>query len=219
MADHNFDMGRSDELRPSERPLDAPDRTEVREEGSGAVLGTYDPRTQPIDELMDLVFHACVEERKPDWNRFPSCPIPEDLRRHVYAVDFRGWAWAGDELEFPNGVSIEQLRAHLATIEPERQFPRLPLDEAVALDDQTLRERFNDAALEASGYDSIDEMPSDFPWHPASLSREQILEIVRVDAHWFDPDRGHPFHFSNSVPSAPAGEPRSSITGSAPAPG
>jgi len=202
--DHHPETIRTDGSPQSdEQPLDAL-CTDVYEEKTGKVIGTYDPRTQPIDELMDLVFFACVEERNPDWSRLPSCPIPEDLRRHVYAVDFRGRAWVGDEEEFPNGVPLDELRAHIATLEPERPFPRLTYDEAATLDDQALRERFIAAALEASGYDTLDEMPADFPWNPAKLSREQMLEIVRVEACWFDPDRGHPFRF-NMTPAVQAG--------------
>jgi hypothetical protein len=106
--------------------LYAPGHVEIFEERTGEVIGRYDPMTQPITVLIDLVHQAYADRRRPDWMTLPTCPIPEDLQRHVYAIDHRGWAWS-DENEWPEGVHVDQLRAHLAALDPfndDAQRPR-----------------------------------------------------------------------------------------------
>jgi hypothetical protein len=44
----------------------APGHVEVFEERTGEIIGRYDPRTQPIAELIDLVHQAVEDRRRPD---------------------------------------------------------------------------------------------------------------------------------------------------------
>jgi hypothetical protein len=171
----------------------APGHVEIFEEETGEVLGHYDPQTQPITVLMELVHQAYAERRRPDWPTLPTCPIPEDLQAHVYAIDHRGWTWS-DELEFPEGVHVDQLRSYLAALgaEDNDEPPRLTLDEAIALPEAELRRRYQHVVTELTDYPTKKEFPADFPWDGSSLSRVEILDVVHLYAYWFDPDRGHP---------------------------
>jgi hypothetical protein len=171
----------------------APGHIEIFEEETGEVLARYDPQVQPIAVLMDLVHQAYADRRRPDWATLPTCPIPEDLQAHVYAIDYRGWAWS-DEVEFPEGVHVDQLRAHLAALNPgtDEDLPRLPLVEAVALPYAELRRRYREVLIGLTDYPSKSELPADFPWDHSRLSRAEILDVIHLYAYWFDPDRGHP---------------------------
>jgi hypothetical protein len=171
----------------------APGHVEIFEEESGEVLGHYDPQTQPITVLMDLVHQAYAERRRPDWATLPTCPIPTDLQEHVYAIDYRGWTWS-DELEFPEGVHIDQLRAHLAALgrNDDEEQPRLPLDEAIGLPEAELRRRYQQVVIGLIAYPTTSEFPTDFPWDDAQFGRAEILDVIHLYAYWFDPDRGHP---------------------------
>jgi len=167
---------------------------EIFEAETGEVLGHYDPMTQPIDELIKLVYQAIEDRRRPDWMTLPTCPIPPDLQEHVYAIDHRGFAWS-DEDEFPTGVHVDQLRAYLAALRPEdddEEMHRLPLDEAIALPEVELRRRFQQALIDFTDYPSNKEFPPDFPWDASRLTRDELLNVVQLYACWFDPDRGHP---------------------------
>jgi hypothetical protein len=185
---------------PKERPdfgdgqAYAPGHVEVFEEETGAIVGHYDPMTQPITELIELVHQAIEDRRRPDWMILPTCPIPPDLLEHVYAIDHRGWAWS-DEDEFPNGVHVDQLRTYLAALGPEDdddEMIRLPLDEAIALPEAELRRRFKQILIGFTDYPTRSEFPSDFPWDSSRLGRDEILGTIQHYAYWFDPDRGHP---------------------------
>lgn len=172
----------------------APGHVEIFEEETGEVLGRYDPTTQPITVLIDLVHQAYADRRRPDWMTLPTCPIPEDLQTHVYAIDYRGWAWS-DEDEFPEGVHVDQLRAYLAALGPDdddEEWPRLTLDEAIALPEVELRRRYRQVLIELTEHSSKSEFPPDFPWDDARATRDELLQIVQLYAYWFDPDRGHP---------------------------
>jgi hypothetical protein len=172
----------------------APGHVEVFEEETGEVLGVYDPMTQPITVLMDLVHKALEDRRRPDWMTLPTCPIPKDLQAHVYAIDHRGWAWT-EEDEFPEGVHVDQLRAYLAALSPDdddEEVLRLPLDEAIALPEAELRRCFEQILIDFTDYPTKKEFPPDFPWDASRLTRDEILNIVQIYAYWFDPDRGHP---------------------------
>jgi len=172
----------------------APGHVEVFEEESGAVLGHYDPMTQPITELIELVHKAVEDRQRPDWMTLPTCPIPPDLQQHVYAIDHRGWAWS-DEDEFPDGIHVDQLRAYLAALGPEdddEEWPRLTLDEAIALPEAELRRRYQQVLAEVIEFQTKSKFPPNFPWDGSRLSRDEILQIVQLYAYWFDPDRGHP---------------------------
>lgn len=171
----------------------APGHTEIFEEETGAIIGRYDPKTQPISELIELVHQAIEDRRRPDWMTLPTCLIPEDLQAHVYAIDHRGFAWS-DEDEFPGGVHVDQLRAYLALgpQDDDEEPLRLPLDEAIALPEAELRRRFEQILIGFTDYPSKKEFPSDFPWDASRLTRDELLNIVQLYAYWFDPDRGHP---------------------------
>jgi hypothetical protein len=171
----------------------APGHVEIFAERTGEVIGLYDPMTQPITVLMDLVYQACAECRWPDWATLPTCPIPEDLQAYVYAIDHRGFAWS-DEDEFPEAVHIDKLRAHLAALNPDdgEDCPRLSLDEAIAVPEAELRRRFQDVLTGFTDYPTKSEFPADFPWDGSALTRAEILDVIHLYAYWFDPDRGHP---------------------------
>ncbi|WP_429225795.1 hypothetical protein [Inquilinus ginsengisoli] len=172
----------------------APGHVEVLEERTGEIIGRYDPQTQPITKLIELVHQAVENRRRPDWMTLPTCPIPKDLQPHVYAIDYRGWAWS-DEDEFPEGVHVDQLRAYLAALGPDdddEEPLRLPLDEAVALPEAELRRRFEQILIGFTDYPTKSDFPPDFPWDAAQLTRDELLGIVQLFAYWFDPDRGHP---------------------------
>ncbi len=172
----------------------APGHVEIFEAETGEVLGHYDPMTQPIDELIKLVYQAIEDHRQPDWMTLPTCPIPPDLQEHVYAIDHRGFAWS-EEDEFPEAVHVDQLRAHLAALRPEdddEEPLRLPLDEAIALPEAELRQRFQKILIGFTDYPTKSEFPPDFHWDASRLTRGEILQVVQVYAYWFDPDRGHP---------------------------
>ncbi|TSD87544.1 hypothetical protein FFK22_017020 [Mycobacterium sp. KBS0706] len=172
----------------------APGHVEVFEERSGEIIGRYDPQTEPISVLIELVHQAVEARRRPDWATLPTCPIPEDLQAHVYAIDHRGWAWS-DEDEFPEGVHVDQLRAYLAMLgaKDEDEEPlRLPLDEAIALPEAELRRRVEQILINFTDYPTKKEFPPEFPWDASRLSRAEILDLVHLYAFYFDPDRSHP---------------------------
>lgn len=171
----------------------APGHVEIFEARTGEVIGRYDPMTQPITVLMELVYRACDECRWPDWATLPTCSIPEDLQAHVYAIDYRGFAWS-DEDDFPEAVHVDELRARLATLSPEEEeeFPRLTLDDAIVLPEAELRRRYQQVLIELTDYPTKKEFPADFPWDEAQLTRDELLRNAQLYAYWFDPDRGHP---------------------------
>ena len=172
----------------------APGHVEIVEAETGEVLGHYDPMTQPIDELIKLVYQAIEDRRRHDWMTLPTCPIPPDLREHVYAIDHRGFAWS-EEDEFPEAVHVDQLRAHLAALrlqDDDEEPLRLPLDEAITLPEAELRQRFQKILIDFTDYPTKSEFPPDFPWDASRLARAEILELVHLYAYYFDPDRGHP---------------------------
>lgn len=179
----------------------APGHVEIFEERTGEVIGRYDPMTQPITALIDLVHQLYADRRRPDWMTLPTCPIPKDLQAHVYAIDHRGWAWS-DEDEFPEGVHVDQLCAYLAALNPnddDEECPRLSLDEAIALPEAGLRRRFQEVLIGLTDYPGKSEFPADFPWDGSALTRAEILDVIHLYATWFDPDRGHPLPFRQQL--------------------
>jgi hypothetical protein len=190
----------------------APGHIEVFEEKTGVVLGIYDPNTQPIAVLIELVDQALANRRRPDWATLATCPIPEDLLDHVYAIDYRGIAWS-EEDEFAGGIHVDQLRAYLAALgsdDEDEEALRLSLDEAVELPEAELRRRFQQILIDFTEYPTKSEFPPDFRWDASRLTRDEILEIIALYAYWFDPDRGHPRHLSQSAPEAKPDRPSAS---------
>jgi hypothetical protein len=66
-------------------------------------------------------------------------------------------------------------------------MPGLSLEEARALSDDELRDRFAEQVIDLEGSYGRKSLPETFPREPWSMPRDAMLAAIEEHAYWFDP--------------------------------
>jgi hypothetical protein len=72
-------------------------------------------------------------------------------------------------------------------------YLNLTIEDARNLPLPELRRRVKAIVNDLAGTMGRGSLPSDLPWRPADLTREQLLAAIERHAYWFDPHGKHPY--------------------------